>query len=91
MCKQVPFKRPEESIAILFKTDLNLYDVNYFHPMSLSERIYVYSIRRRCNVETLCSAAHMEVYIQTTTCISTPFGIETGENRRNEDGPLTLQ
>lgn len=35
----------------------------------------------RWETETLYSAAYMEVYIQTTTCISTPFGIKTGEKK----------
>lgn len=47
-------------------------------------------MRWRWKTQTLYSAAYMEVYIQTTTRISTPFGIKTGENCKNEDGPLTL-
>lgn len=48
----------------------------------------------RWKTETLYSAAYMEVYIQTTTRISTPFGIKPGENCKKkpmEDGPLTLE
>lgn len=53
--------------------------------------VYGDVVKWRWNKEALYSAAYMEVWKQTTTCISTPFGIKTGETCKKEDGPLTLQ
>lgn len=45
----------------------------------------------RWKTETLYSAAYMEVYIQSTTRISTPFGIKPGENcKKKTDGRWPL-
>ena len=77
MCKQVPLKISEESIAILFKNDLNLYDVNYFHPSFKSMREFMCTVHR-CDVaqgngDSLFCCLHGGVNVDTK-CISVQFG-----------------